>query len=151
MFSDKTTRVRICVTVALAATFGVTLTARSQSILVSDTGSGRVLQYAWPSGAFLRTFVNAGPATAPPMGIRIGPNGNLFVAGYDADQVVEYNGTTGAFVRVFIPPGSVGTFNQPVGLAWAPPALAPNGQLFVACFSSTAYRGQCCYSFSGTG
>jgi hypothetical protein len=135
----------------LALALGPTSPAGAWSIVVSDSGNGRIQQYAWPSGTLVRTFVPAGPLAAPPMGIRFGPNGNLYVAGYDADRVMEYDGRNGAVVGTFVPPG--GSMNQPVGIAWAGPqqGVAPGYQGVYIMKLLGSPSGACADKYSLTG
>jgi hypothetical protein len=57
--------------------------------------------------------------------MKIGPNGNLFVASASSSEVLEYNGNTGDFVRTFVTAGS-GGLDNPSAIFIIP------GTLFVA-------------------
>ncbi len=54
------------------------------NLLVASYGTDEVLEYAWPTGAALGKWAQVGTGTAitqdSPWGIRVGPNGHVFVA-----------------------------------------------------------------------
>ena len=72
-------------------------------------------------------FVPAGSGgLSSPLGITMGPDGNVYVAG-DGGAVLRYNGTTGAYINTFVSQGSGGlAFNMNNGLAFG-----PDGNLYV--------------------
>jgi WD40 repeat protein len=90
--------------------------------------NGEVLEYDGTTGAFITAFVAAGSGGLNgPQSLAFGPDGNLFVTSYDANNggnVLVYDGATGAFDRVFIPAGS-GGLNGPNGLVFGPNAAVP--------------------------
>jgi DNA-binding beta-propeller fold protein YncE len=72
-------------------------------------------------------FISAGSGgLSSPLGITLGPDGNLYVAG-NGGAVLRYNGTTGAYLNTFVPKGSGGlAFTNYDGLAFG-----PDGNLYV--------------------
>ncbi|MEP0842077.1 MAG: hypothetical protein HRF43_05120, partial [Phycisphaerae bacterium] len=122
---------------------------RAQNLLVSNANDGRVLEYDFNTGAFVREFIPAGVAGAK--GIRYGPNGNLFVCTSDQDSVMEFDGTTGAFVRTVVSAGNPGNFDQPWGLTWAVPGTLRAGSLFVSCAMAPPGENRCVYSYNADG
>ena len=78
--------------------------------------------------AFLDQFI--APATTPsfnqPMGLAIGPDGNVYSAGVGSDNVFRFDGTTVALIDEFVTAGS-GGLSTPQGLAFG-----PDGNLYVA-------------------
>jgi glucose/arabinose dehydrogenase len=73
------------------------------------------------------SFITAGSGgLSSPLGITLGPDGNVYVAG-DGGAVLRYNGTTGAFINTFVSQGSGGlAFGTDAGLAFG-----PDGNLYV--------------------
>src|SRR5262245_55296610 len=72
-------------------------------------------------------FVTAGSGgLSSPLGITLGPDGNLYVAG-NGGAVLRYNGTTGAYINTFVSQGSGGlAFTNYDGVAFG-----PDGNLYV--------------------
>jgi sugar lactone lactonase YvrE len=72
------------------------------------------------------------PAQSGPNGLDysldpiIGPDGYLYVSGWNSDNVVRFNASTGAYVDTFVPAGS-GGLNKACGMAFG-----PDGNLYVA-------------------
>ncbi|HEY1218156.1 MAG: NHL repeat-containing protein [Bryobacteraceae bacterium] len=84
------------------------------------------------------TGINVGGAILPgdgayPIGVTLGPDGNIYVADNGMSAVDAYNGTTGAYIGQFIPSQNCGSgcptsaLNQPSGLVFG-----PDGNLYVA-------------------
>jgi DNA-binding beta-propeller fold protein YncE len=74
-------------------------------------------------------FIAAGSGgLSTPVGITLGPDGNLYVASNNNNSVLCYNGTTGAFISTFVSQGSggLGFTGQPAGLTFG-----PDGNLYV--------------------
>jgi sugar lactone lactonase YvrE len=63
-------------------------------IYVANSSKQTVLRYNPVSGAFIGTFVAAGNGLSFPMAMTFGPDGNLYVADWDAG-VRQFNGSTG--------------------------------------------------------
>lgn len=71
-------------------------------LLVSSYANNRVLEYNGATGAFIRIF-NQTITVAGAWGIRIGPNGNVFVVRSHSDvRVYEYDVTSGLFMRSYV-------------------------------------------------
>ncbi|MBI4716662.1 MAG: hypothetical protein HY763_02575 [Planctomycetes bacterium] len=90
-------------------------------LLVASNGTSTVLEYN-SGGAFTRVFTN-GVIPNGAWGIRLGPNGNLFV-GRNTGQIriLEYQVDTGLYLRSFIR-GDTG-LTSPTGFDFRPPSLA---------------------------
>lgn len=117
----------------VAAMLAVCGAASAQTLLVTSTGNGKVLQYRLSDGAFIDEFIVSGVDLAPPFGIRYGPNGNIFITGYDADKVVEYDGQSGLKVRDFITRQGSQTYpDNPQAIAFVPTGLLGPGRVLVA-------------------
>jgi uncharacterized membrane protein len=59
-----------------------------------------ILRYDGTTGAFIDTFA-AGGGVNDPLGLAIGPDGNLYVASANTNNVLRYNGVTGAPIDAF--------------------------------------------------
>ena len=59
-----------------------------------------------------------------------GPDGNLYVANFKANNISRFNGKTGAFIDTFVPDGS-GGLNDPVK-----PIFGTDGNLYVSGLNS---------------
>lgn len=99
----------------------------------------QVLRFDGHTGAFLGVFVGDDPATPEdedggidgPTGAVFGPDGNLYVGGFDSDDVHRYDGRTGQHLGTFVPPNS-GNLNGPdAGICFG-----PDGNLFVPSFNN---------------
>ena len=81
-----------------------------------------VLRYNGTTGAFVGIFASGG-GLDDPLGLTVGPDGNLYVASANTNQVLRYNGTTGAFIDVFASGGGLDGPEQAV--------FGPDGNLYV--------------------
>lgn len=96
----------------------------SADLLVSGFHSGNVLRYDETNGTFIDVFVPPGSGgLANPVGLAIGPDGNLYVGNYYWGEILRYDGTTGAFIDVFANGCSVS----------GDILFGPDGNLYVAC------------------
>ena len=101
------------------------------NLLVSGRGNSSVLMFDKINGSFLRSFTS-GYSLDNPTKISIGPDGNLYVSQWGAQnqKIVRFNGTTGKFVSEFTP-----SLNLPLGQAWD-----KSGNMYVACYGSGDVR-----------
>src|SRR5689334_16953156 len=85
---------------ALAALFLLLFSsAASADLLVTDRVTNSVDRFDESTGKLLGTFVSAGSGgLSGPIGMRFGPDGNLYVASSDTNQILRYNGASGAFI-----------------------------------------------------
>ncbi len=87
-------------------------------LLVANRASNAILAYD-AGGAPLGQFNNDGYNLGQPWGVRIGPNGNVFVARTASDsRLIEFDVTTGRYLRSFIRGDS--QLIQPTGFAFRP-------------------------------
>ncbi len=93
-------------------------------LLVASSKNDRMLRYG-TDGSFLQEFATADGIDYPVDPI-IGPDGNLYVSGWNSDDVLRYDPTTGAFIDEFVTAGS-GGLDKSAGLAFG-----PDGNLYVA-------------------
>lgn len=86
----------------------------SGNILAANFNNSTVTKYS-SSGAFLGTLVASGSGgmSGPDIGTVIGPDGKLYVPGFNSNAVYRYDATTGAFLDTFIPAGGLGGMSQP--------------------------------------
>lgn len=95
-------------------------------LLTGTNFPSKILRFNAATGAFIDDFVSAGSGGLnQPLGLTIGPDGNLYVSSRLTDNVLRYNGTTGAFIDAFVPAGS-GGLNVPSSLTFG-----PDGNLYV--------------------
>jgi DNA-binding beta-propeller fold protein YncE len=97
----------------------------SVDLLVSSIASSSVLRYDGTTGAFRDTFTS-GNGLLDPVGIAVGPDGNVYVAGRDSNDILKYDGTSGALLSTFVASGS-GSLDGPHDIAFG-----PDGNLYVA-------------------
>ena len=88
-------------------------------------GSDNVHRFNGTTGAFDSTFASSGGELNRPYSPIFGPDGNIYVSGYNSDNVVRYD-PSGNYLGEFVTSGS-GGLNQPTGLAFG-----PDGNLYVA-------------------
>jgi len=101
--------------------------AFAADILVGSRLTDEVIRYDGTTGAYLSTFVSAGSGgLQDPVGVTLGPDGNLYVASLSSHEILRYNGTTGALIDTFVTSAS-GGLNQP-----ADPYFGPDGNLYVS-------------------
>jgi outer membrane protein assembly factor BamB len=92
-------------------------------LLVGSDFTDSILRYDETTGAFLGVFASGGGLDGP-IGLVLGPDGNLYVTSGDG-SVLRYSGTTGAFIDAFVPSGS-GGLDAPQDLVFG-----PDGNLYV--------------------
>jgi flagellar hook assembly protein FlgD len=108
------------------------------NLLAAGFYTGEVLDYDWTQGTVLPPFA-PNSALANPVGLAIGPNGDVFVGGRGSNDVVRYDGNTGAFLGTFVTPAS-GGLDWPHDLVFG-----PDGNLYVASALTSSilrYNGQ---------
>ena len=79
------------------------MAATGPSLLVSSRLSNQVLQYSLPSGTFFAALIGPGAgdsALLSPYGIKVGPDGKIYVASYGNNRVLRYN-ADGSFDTIF--------------------------------------------------
>ncbi len=90
-------------------------------LLVASFGSNQVLQYNGSTGAFIRVF-NDLQAPSSPFGVKVGPNGNVYVSenqlGGSTPRIIEFL-PTGRYVRRVVRGNNSGLVN-PAGFAFRP-------------------------------
>lgn len=96
-------------------------------LLVASSKTDSVIRYG-TAGEFLQEFAIPPDVETPdyPVDTIIGPDGNLYVSGWNSDDVLRYDATTGAFIDEFVTAGSNG-LDTAAGLAFG-----PDGNLYVA-------------------
>ncbi len=104
-------------------------------LYIASEKNDRVLKYHGDSGAFLQNFIWDDPSTAGvdetggldgPTGMAIGPDGNLYVGGYNSHSIHRYNRITGAFIDIFVASGTGGLNGPDAGMVFG-----PDGHLYV--------------------
>ncbi|HYE01674.1 MAG TPA: M12 family metallo-peptidase, partial [Phycisphaerales bacterium] len=100
------------------------------NLLVASLGSNRVLEYDGQTGAFLRQFNRGGTSVAltmdQPWGLRLGPNGNVFVSRsqylrlhVNSTRIYEFHPVTGIFMNSYVTGNDTGLYN-PTGFDFMP-------------------------------
>ncbi len=99
----------------LAAPYGLAFTPDGSHLLVCSAGTGEVLAYAWPTGAFAGVFA-ATDDLHEPRDLSFKSDGHLLVASYGTGVVLEFDGYTGQYLGMFNAP----LYGQEADLAaWA--------------------------------
>lgn len=93
-------------------------------LLVASGGNDSVIRYT-EDGTFEQQFA-IGEGTDYPVDVIIGPDGNMYLSGWNSDDVLRYNPTTGVLIDTFVPSGT-GGLNAAAGLAFG-----SDGNLYVA-------------------
>jgi DNA-binding beta-propeller fold protein YncE len=117
--------VRILIAVLTVVWLGSNGLARAGTIYASNFLGNTITKYDSGTGASLGTAVTAGPELSGANGLKLGPDGNLYVTGQASNNVVRYNATTGVLVGV-LDAANVAGLNSPQGLAFG-----PDGNLYV--------------------
>jgi len=94
-------------------------------VLVSGRFNDQVLRYSAVDGSFIEVFAD-GEELDNPIGMAIGPDGNLYVATGDIGNVLRYDIRTGDFIDEFIETGSGGLLRAR-GMT-----LGPDGDFYVS-------------------
>lgn len=72
------------------------------TVLVSDYRANAIYRYDGATGAFLGTFAEGSAQRVDrPAGVRLGPDGQLYTAGFGRGEVVRYDITSGQMMDVF--------------------------------------------------
>ncbi len=93
-------------------------------LVVASSANDRLLRYDTDAD-FLQAFATSDGSDYP-VDVIVGPDGNLYVSGWNSNNVLRYNATTGAFIDTFVSAGS-GGLSSAAGLAFG-----PDGNLYVA-------------------
>lgn len=114
------------------------------SLYVVSEENDRVVRFDGDTGALIDNFVWNDPMTPgddtggldAPTGLTFGPDGNLYVCGFNSDNVIRYDGTTGNFIDVFVTAGSAGLNGPDAGMMFG-----PDGNLYIpGWFSNRVHR-----------
>jgi DNA-binding beta-propeller fold protein YncE len=90
---------------------------------------GSVFRFDGTTGQLIDVFVPAGSGGLHiAAGLTFGPDGNLYVTGFETDGVLRYNGSTGAFMDVF---ASGGGLDAPCDVQFG-----PDGSLYISSAAS---------------
>ncbi|MBW1686544.1 MAG: DUF4347 domain-containing protein [Deltaproteobacteria bacterium] len=99
-------------------------------VVSGDNGNNNsIFRYENTTGTFLQQFATSDGLDYP-IGIVIGPDGNIYVSGWKSDNVLRYDAQSGAFIDEFVTAGS-GGLNRTGGLAFG-----PDGNLYVSTYSN---------------
>jgi WD40 repeat protein len=91
------------------------------NLLVASYATDEILEYDGTTGSFVRVFNDLVIPTAP-WGVRVGPNGNVFVVRNQGTiRVLEYHAQTGRYYRSFVRGDNA--LAAPTGLDFRPPLL----------------------------
>jgi hypothetical protein len=78
------------------------LAPEPSTLLISDYRANAILRYDGVTGEFLGTFAQGSEQRVDrPAGVRLGPAGQLYTAGFGRGDVVRYDITTGRMMDVF--------------------------------------------------
>ncbi len=106
-----------------------TLWARPDGLLyVASENNGRVLRYRISTLEFVDTFIDTG-AGFRPISTAFAPDGDIYIAGFDADSVRRYDGQTGALESTPIAAGAGGLNGPEIGMTFG-----PDGKLYIPSF-----------------
>jgi streptogramin lyase len=94
-------------------------------VYVVSENNGRILRYQSDSLAYIDTFIDTGAAFKP-TGIAFAPDGDLYVAGFDADEVRRYDGQTGTLKSTPVPARAGGLDGPDNGMTFG-----PDGKLYI--------------------
>ncbi|MCX6381197.1 MAG: NHL repeat-containing protein [Armatimonadetes bacterium] len=131
--------IKLALLTALIALLGVQSFAQTSQLFVADSRVG-ILRFDGNTGNFLNQFVKPGiGGMSDPIGITVGPDGNLYVASAGSNSVLRFNGISGKFIDAFVPSNTAG-LEGAFGLTFG-----PNGNLYVA----SPYR-HSVYQFNGS-
>lgn len=77
---------------------------------------------------FIDSFISAGKGGLDaPLGMIMGPDGNLYVSSSEGDEILRFDWETGAFMDAFVPASANGGLDRPRGIEFG-----PDGNLYVA-------------------
>jgi DNA-binding beta-propeller fold protein YncE len=131
--SDKAPRRTRFLTILVFVALGLLPSSAHASLLfVANYYDSSLKFFDASTGAFVGSDTLPGDF-AYPIGVTLGPDGNIYVADTGSSAVDEYNGFTGAYIGQFIPSQNCGSgcpasaLNQPTGLVFG-----PDGNLYVA-------------------
>lgn len=100
---------------------------------MAGSSNDKILKYDPATGNFLGTFAGlSGNGHVGPIDLAFGPDGNLYVTGFDNDVIVKINGTTGAILA---------TKQGPAGLGFGPAAFGPGGAFYVTALDLNTFAG----------
>lgn len=121
---------------AAGAWLGLIVAASARADLLISTERGdNVLRYDGTTGAFLGTLVPSGLGGLDrPIGMTIGPDGLLYVAGSYSDNILKYSLSTGEFLGQFIGPGSDGV-DYPLAIKFG-----PDGAFYASDYATNSVR-----------
>ncbi len=94
-------------------------------VYVVSENNGRILRYQSSSLAYIDTFIDTG-AGFKPTGIAFGPDGDIYVAGFDVDEVRRYDGQTGALKSTPVAARAGGLDGPDNGMTFG-----PDGKLYI--------------------
>jgi hypothetical protein len=91
-------------------------------LYVVSEENGRILRYRTSTLEFVDTFIETGTGFAP-TGIAFGPDGDVYVAGYQADSVRRYDGQSGVLKSTPIAARAGGLDGPDNGMTFGPDGL----------------------------
>jgi len=97
---------------------------------VVSENNGRILRYNTSSLDFVDTFIETGAGFGP-TALAFGPDGDVYVAGFDADSVRRYDGQTGALKSTPVPARAGGLDGPDNGMTFG-----PDGKLYIPGYNS---------------
>ncbi len=98
------------------------------TLMVTSQSNHTVREYNATTGAFVKAAASGG-ALGDPLGVVIGPDGNLLVSDGQTNQVKRYSRTTGAFIGVFASTNLSGPTGMTIhnGVLYVTNSNAPQG------------------------